>query len=46
MRKPDYAHKLTDEQLSELEQRIAKKYEQAADELDRSLSEPEEEMEE
>ena len=24
MRKPDYAHKLTDEQISELEQRIAK----------------------
>ena len=27
MRKPDYAHKLTDKQLAELEQRIAQKYE-------------------
>ena len=33
MKKPDYAHKLTDEQLAELEQRIAKIYEQAAGEL-------------
>ena len=33
MRKPDYAHKLTDEQLAELEQRIAQIYEQAAGEL-------------
>lgn len=33
MRKPDYAHKLTDEQLSKLEQRIAKLYKEAADEL-------------
>ena len=33
MRKPDYAHKLTDEQLAELEQRIAKLYKEAADEL-------------
>lgn len=33
MRKPDYAHKLTDKQLSELEQRIAKLYKEAADEL-------------
>lgn len=29
----DYAHKLTDEQLAELEQRIAKLYKKAADEL-------------
>lgn len=27
MIKPDYAHKLTDKQLAELEQRIAQKYE-------------------
>nr|DAZ72912.1 MAG TPA: minor capsid protein [Caudoviricetes sp.] len=33
MRKPDYAHKLTDEQLSKLEQRIAKLYKKAAEEL-------------
>lgn len=33
MRKPDYAHKLTDEQLSKLEQRISKLYKEAADEL-------------
>ena len=33
MKKPDYAHKLTDEKLSELEQRIAKLYKEAADEL-------------
>ena len=33
MAKPDYAHKLTDKQLSELEQRIAQIYEQAAGEL-------------
>lgn len=33
MRKPDYAHKLTDKQLAELEQRIAKLYREAADEL-------------
>lgn len=33
MAKPDYAHKLTDEQLAELEQRIAKLYKEAADEL-------------
>lgn len=33
MRKPDYAHKLTDKQLAELEQRIAQIYEQAAGEL-------------
>ena len=33
MKKPDYAHKLTDEQLAELERRIAKIYEQAAGEL-------------
>lgn len=33
MAKPDYAHKLTDEQLAELEQRIAQIYEQAAGEL-------------
>ena len=33
MKKPDYAHKLTDEQLAELEQRIAQIYEQAAAEL-------------
>lgn len=26
MKKPDYAHKLTDEHLAELEQRIAQKY--------------------
>lgn len=33
MRKPDYAHKLTDKQLAELEQRIARLYKEAADEL-------------
>lgn len=33
MRKPDYAHKLTDKQLAELERRIAKLYKEAADEL-------------
>lgn len=33
MRKPDYAHKLTDVELSKLEQRIAKLYKEAADEL-------------
>lgn len=33
MRKPDYAHKLTDKQLAELEQSIAQIYEQAAGEL-------------
>ena len=33
MAKPDYAHKLTDKQLAELEQRIAKLYKEAADEL-------------
>lgn len=33
MARPDYAHKMTDEQLAELEQRIAKLYKEAADEL-------------
>lgn len=33
MKKSDYAHKLTDKQLAELEQRIAKLYKEAADEL-------------
>lgn len=33
MKKPDYAHKLTDKQLAKLEQRIAKLYKEAADEL-------------
>ena len=33
MKKHDYAHKLTDEQLAKLEQRIAKLYKEAADEL-------------
>lgn len=33
MARADYAHKLTDEQLAELEKRIAKIYEDAADEL-------------
>lgn len=33
MKKSDYAHKLTDEQLANLEQRIAKLYKEAADEL-------------
>lgn len=33
MRKPDYAHKLTDKQLADLERRIAKLYKEAADEL-------------
>lgn len=37
MRKPDYAHKLTDEQLAELEQRIAQIYEQAAAELSETV---------
>lgn len=38
MKKPDYAHKLTDEQLAELEQRIAKIYKQAADELSETIT--------
>lgn len=33
MAKPDYAHKMTDVELSKLEQRIAKLYKEAADEL-------------
>lgn len=33
MAKPDYAHKLTDADLAKLEQRIAKLYKEAADEL-------------
>lgn len=33
MAKPDYAHKLTDKQLAELEKRIAAEFKQAADEL-------------
>jgi SPP1 gp7 family putative phage head morphogenesis protein len=33
VKKSDYAHKLTDEQLANLEQRIAKLYKEAADEL-------------
>ena len=33
MRKPDYAHKMTDAELAKLEQRIAKLYKEAADEL-------------
>lgn len=33
MARPDYAHKMTDEQLAELEKRIAKLYKEAADEL-------------
>lgn len=33
MAKPDYAHKMTDVQLAKLEQRIAKLYKEAADEL-------------
>lgn len=33
MAKPDYAHKMTDAELSKLEQRIAKLYKEAADEL-------------
>jgi SPP1 gp7 family putative phage head morphogenesis protein len=33
VKKHDYAHKLTDEQLAKLEQRIAKLYKEAADEL-------------
>lgn len=33
MKKSDYAHKLTDKQLAKLEQRIAKLYKEAADEL-------------
>ena len=33
MKKPDYAHKLTDAELAKLEQRIAKLYKEAADEL-------------
>lgn len=37
MKKPDYAHKLTDEQLAELERRIAKIYEQAAGELSETV---------
>lgn len=37
MKKPDYAHKLTDERLAELERRIAKIYEQAAGELSKTV---------
>ena len=37
MTRPDYAHKLTDEQLAELEQRIAQIYEQAAGELSETV---------
>lgn len=37
MKKPDYAHKLTDERLAELEHRIAKIYEQAAGELSETV---------
>lgn len=33
MAKPDYAHKMTDAQLAKLEQRIAKLYKEATDEL-------------
>lgn len=33
MAKPDYAHKMTDAELSKLEQRIAKLYKEATDEL-------------
>ena len=33
MARPDYAHKMTDAELSKLEQRIAKLYKEAADEL-------------
>lgn len=33
MKKPDYAHKMTDAQLAKLENRIAKLYKEAADEL-------------
>lgn len=33
MARPDYAHKMTDAQLAELERRIAKLYKEAADEL-------------
>lgn len=33
MAKPDYAHKMTDAELANLEQRIAKLYKEAADEL-------------
>lgn len=33
MKKPDYAHRLTDAKLAKLEQRIAKLYKEAADEL-------------
>lgn len=33
MAKPDYAHKMTDAELTKLEQRIAKLYKEAADEL-------------
>ena len=33
MAKPDYAHKMTDAELGKLEQRIAKLYKEAADEL-------------
>lgn len=33
MARPDYAHKMTDAQLSKLERRIAKLYKEAADEL-------------
>ena len=33
MAKPDYAHRMTDAELAKLEQRIAKLYKEAADEL-------------
>lgn len=37
MKKPDYAHKLTDERLAELERRVSKIYEQAAGELSETV---------
>lgn len=38
MARPDYAHKMTDAQLAKLEQRIAKIYKQAADELSETIT--------
>ena len=38
MKKPDYAHRMTDAQLAKLEQRIAKLYKDAADELTETVN--------
>lgn len=38
MAKPDYAHRWTDEQLAELEKRVAAEYKKAADELTETVN--------